>query len=143
LLTPNKHACLPCCGMCRQRLGGSSSISLFFSLSFLKKYSLVLSVFDISIYILFFISNFFSCPFYKKIVYFQFSPSISICHVLFFSNLVFILLFFNFFLWPFCKSFIGFQFYLSIQFYGVLFFSIWSLFFWFFFFCCFSFQFNL
>ena len=60
---------------------------LFFpllSLSFLKNYSLVLLVIDISTLVLiFFISNFWFWSFYRSLIYLQFHSSISIYHILY------------------------------------------------------------
>jgi len=59
----------------------------------------------------------------KSFICFQFCQSIPIWHILFFFNLVLILLIFYFFIWSFCKRFIGFQFHPSIQFTMYYFFS--------------------
>ena len=59
---------------------------LFCFLSSLENYKLVFFVFNIliSVFILF-IFNFYSWPFYKTFICFQFHHSIPICHILFFS----------------------------------------------------------
>ena len=57
---------------------------------------------------------FFSCPFCKSFIGFQFHPLIQIDGIMFF-NLIFIVLIFNFFSKPFCKSYYSFQFNPSIK----------------------------
>jgi hypothetical protein len=86
---------------------------LFFSLSSLEKYSLILFVVGISTSILIlFIFNFYSWSFYRNFICFQFRLSIPSHILLFFFQVgPYSFDFFNFFSWSFCKSFIGFQFY--------------------------------
>jgi hypothetical protein len=100
----------------------SLSLSLF-SFSSPNKYSLVLFIFGISILILILlILDFISWPFYTSFIYFWFSHSLSICHVLFlFIKYLFFCFLFCFLVF-FKKSFIDFQFYFLIQVYEALFF---------------------
>jgi hypothetical protein len=69
----------------------------------LKTYTVVHFVFDFSISVLILLIAYFrSYSFYKNFICFQFCPSITICHILFFSILFLILLISIFFSWPFC-----------------------------------------
>jgi len=96
----------------------------FFSLSFIKKYSLALLVVGIltSVFILL-ISDFWSCSFCKNFICFQFYPSIPIYQILYFSNW-FSFFWLLFFFLTFCKNFISFQFHHSIQIDGIMFFNL-------------------
>jgi len=114
------------------------SIIVFFlsSSSPTRKGTWLSSLFLIFVFI-FLISCFHSYPFYKIHVCFQFSHSITIRHVLYFSFQSFFISIF------FCQSFIDFQFHHSIKVY-VFFFLMWPSFFWYVFpfIIIFLFQFN-
>jgi len=102
----------------------------FFSLLSPKNYSLTLFVVGIltSVLVLL-IFIFCSWLFYKSFIYFQFHPSVSICSILFVSNLIHILLISNFFS-PFVNVVVVFNFILQSKL-MVLCFPIWFSLFWF------------
>jgi len=88
---------------------GHSFFLSFFSLSNLKTYTVVHFVFGFSISVLILLIAYFrSYSFYKNFICFQFCPSITICHILFF---------------PFCSLFFWFQFFFLGPFVKVFFFN--------------------